>query len=83
MIRERFRERFVIRNKKVLIIFSVMATTSDPRYDWCGITGNKLSGVVDILVRYFSGDALLVGEILHPFLFVCRGDHQTIKGRRW
>ena len=27
-----------------------------------GITGNKLSGVVDILVRDFSGDALLVGE---------------------
>ena len=63
------REHFVIRKKKVLIIFSVMATTSDPRYDWCGITGNKLSGVVDILVRYFSGDASLVGEILHP-LFV-------------
>ena len=35
-----------------------------------GITGNKLSGVVDILVRDISGDASLVGEILHPFLFV-------------
>ena len=35
-----------------------------------GITGNKLSGVVDISVRDFSGDASLVGEILHPFLFV-------------
>ena len=34
-----------------------------------GITDNKLSGVVDILVRDFSGDASLVGEILHP-LFV-------------
>ena len=29
------RERFVIRKN---IIFSVMATTSDPRYDWCEIT---------------------------------------------
>ena len=40
-----------------------IATTSDPRYDWCGVNGDKLSGVVDVLVRSISGDALLVGEV--------------------
>ena len=37
-----------------------IATTSDPRYDWCGVNGDK---VVDVLVRSISGDALLVGEV--------------------
>lgn len=43
-----------------------IATTTDPRHDWCGVDTSVISGVVDLLVRGVqqgSELALAVGEV--------------------
>ena len=39
-----------------------IATTTDPRYNWCGIDGAHITGVVDVVV-IIRGEWQVVGEL--------------------
>ena len=42
----------------------IISTTAHPHHDWCGIYSDKISGVVDVMVRTWTeNDTVVLGEV--------------------
>ena len=40
-----------------------ISTTGTPQTDWCGVEGEKLRGVVDVLAQSTLSDMAVIGEV--------------------